>query len=927
MAKKSWRPASYANVPGMRTKALPWLLLLLSTAFGCTNTVTSAGVTGTGLTLQIQLSPPSTSVAGGNVAVTVEALTADQNIATNFVGTVHITSSDPQADLPADYTFTLADGGLKAFDASALMKTAGVQTITVQGANGETSGSAQVTIKAAAATQLRAAGFPTDAAAGQQGNLVVTAYDAYNNVADSYTGQVHVTCDSPNAWLPGAYVYNANDRGHHAFGITLRATGTWALTAQDSNTSSLNANQQNIAVAAGPPASLAVTGLPTTTPAGTAQSANVIVYDAFQNVASNFSGTIHFNTNDTLATVPTDYTFEANAGGVANFPGGFTFLTANSAENLTVSVANANVMTTSQIAVTPLQVTALALVPSPNVIAGTIFASTVKATDIYGNVVPWTGTVHFDGTDSSGSYPTDYLFTTGDHGQHQFTGVLTLLTAGAQNVIVTDNANILTPGTAHLTVAPAALHALTFGALRWVTANANFTTQLFATDIYGNAVVNFSGTINVYSANGNFIPQSYTMEQNVDGALSLSGVHFEAAGYPILNANNTVNHVVTNANFTVSAPVSFDNAQAANIVVGHPNLSVATPVCAGYSSDELWAPNGGIYVDSTGAIWLPDTANHRVVAYNSLPTINGQTPDFGLGELTLDTPSANWPGPEPANPNSMTPGSVSSNGGAGLVVVDTVNNRVLIYNSEPTSIANADTLVGQVDFTSSAAHCSPTNFNQPSDALVVGSRLFVSDTDNHRVLIWGSVPNSTLGVAASWALGQPDLSSCLAGTDANRLDHPHGLWSNGVLLAVADSDNNRVLLWNDVSNLAADGVQADIVLGQASMTTATAGTSATTMHSPYGVFGNGTSLFVADSGNNRVLVYPGIPTQSGAAASAALGQTSLNTNTAPTDNGQCWAGGNSTASTLVSPYGIGLSGTTLIVGSSGESRYLLYQSN
>ena len=929
MAKKSRCPVSYANVPGMRTKALPWILLPLLIATGCTNTVSSgggSGISGTGLTLLIQLSPPDISVAGGNILVTVEALTADQNIATNFTGTVHLASSDPQASLPAQYTFTLADGGLKSFDATAVLRTAGVQTITIEGADGETSGSAKVTVKAAAVDKLQAASFPSGLGAGQQGNFLVTAYDVYGNVADGYTGEVSIATNNPNVVLSGAHLYNANDKGTHAFGITFQKAGMWSLTAQDSNVSHLTSEQTGIDVVPGAANTLVLAGLPAVASAGTAQSANVTVYDVYQNVATNFAGTLHFTTSDAQATVPLDYTYQTADAGVAKFDQGFVFLTASTAQNLTIS-ADANLQTTGSIHVLPLAVAALAVVPSPNVVAGAAFDATVRATDMYGNVVPWIGTVHFDGSDASGTYPIDYLFTQGDHGQHQFSGVLTMLTAGAQNITATDNANALTQGTGQLAVAPAALHALTFGGLRWVTADANFTTQLIATDLYGNAATNFSGTINVYSSNGNFTPQTYTMDQNVGGVLPLPGLRFGAPGSPTLSANNTLNAVSSTAAFTVSAPVAFSMAQAANTVLGHVEFTAGSPVCGGYLSTNFWYPSGGIYVDAGGAVWLPDTLNHRVIGYNALPTAMGQVPDFEIGELSLDNAGPHWPSAEPTSPNSLSPGSVSSNGGAGLVVVDSLNNRVLVYNAEPSSTANADAVVGQANFTSSAAGCSSTTFNQPSDALVIGSRLFVSDTDNHRVLIWGNVPNGTSGVAASWVLGQPDLGTCVPGTDANQLHAPHGLWSNGVLLAVADSNNNRVLIWNDVSTLAADGVPVSLVIGQSSMTTATAGASAVAMQTPYGVFSNGTSLFVSDSGNHRVLVYPTMPTQSGAQATTALGQPDLTSHTAPVDNGQCVANGHSSATTLSTPYGIGLSGTTLIVGSVGESRYLLYPSH
>src|SRR5260370_11429818 len=50
------------------------------------------------------------------------------NLATGYRGTVHFTSSDAAASLPANYTFTSADGGSHTF--SATLNTAGTQSIT-----------------------------------------------------------------------------------------------------------------------------------------------------------------------------------------------------------------------------------------------------------------------------------------------------------------------------------------------------------------------------------------------------------------------------------------------------------------------------------------------------------------------------------------------------------------------------------------------------------------------------------------------------------------------------------------------------------------------------------------------------------------------------------------------------------------------------
>jgi streptogramin lyase len=69
------------------------------------------------------------TVTGTPFDVTVTALDPYGNTATDYRGTTHFTSSDPQAVLPADYTFTAADNGVHTFS-GVILRSAGSQTIT-----------------------------------------------------------------------------------------------------------------------------------------------------------------------------------------------------------------------------------------------------------------------------------------------------------------------------------------------------------------------------------------------------------------------------------------------------------------------------------------------------------------------------------------------------------------------------------------------------------------------------------------------------------------------------------------------------------------------------------------------------------------------------------------------------------------------------
>src|SRR5262249_48697769 len=71
------------------------------------------------------ISAPTSATAGSAFSFTVKALDGFNNLATGYSGTVHFTSTDGQAMLPADSTLASGAGTF-----SATLKTAGNQTIT-----------------------------------------------------------------------------------------------------------------------------------------------------------------------------------------------------------------------------------------------------------------------------------------------------------------------------------------------------------------------------------------------------------------------------------------------------------------------------------------------------------------------------------------------------------------------------------------------------------------------------------------------------------------------------------------------------------------------------------------------------------------------------------------------------------------------------
>src|SRR5207244_5047558 len=138
---------------------------------------------------------------------------AFSNTATGYVGTVHFSSTDASAVLPANYTFTSADAGVHNF--SAALKTAGTRSIsaadTVTGSiTGIQSG---ILVVPAAATSLAVTGYPNPATAGVTNSFLVTVKDSFNNTATGYVGTVTFTSSDPSAVLPADYTFTGSDAG------------------------------------------------------------------------------------------------------------------------------------------------------------------------------------------------------------------------------------------------------------------------------------------------------------------------------------------------------------------------------------------------------------------------------------------------------------------------------------------------------------------------------------------------------------------------------------------------------------------------------------------------------------------------------------------------------------------------------------------
>jgi hypothetical protein len=383
---------------------------------------------------------PSPTSAGTPGTFTVTAKDASGNIAMNYRGTVHFTSSDPQATLPPDYAFTAADNGVHTF--SATLKTAGIRSLTATDTvTGSITGTqTSIMVNAAAANTLLVSGYPSPVTAGTSNPFTVTAKDPYGNVAISYAGTVKFSSTDPQAGLPVNYTFVTADNGTHTFSATLKTAGTQSLTATDTANGSLTGTQGSIVVNPAAASALTVAGFPSPIAAGTPGNFMVTAKDPYGNVAPSYRGTIRFTSSDSQASLPGNYTFSAADNGMHSFSA--TLNTPGTQSITATDMANGSITgTQSGIVVTASAASSLLVAgfPSP-ITAGTPGMFTVTAKDGNGNVATgYRGTVHFTSSDPQAALPADYTFSAGDNGMHSFSA--TLNTPGTQSITATDKAD------------------------------------------------------------------------------------------------------------------------------------------------------------------------------------------------------------------------------------------------------------------------------------------------------------------------------------------------------------------------------------------------------------------------------------------------------------------------------------------------------
>jgi uncharacterized protein (TIGR03437 family) len=360
----------------------------------------------------------------------------------------------------------------------------------------------------------------------------------------------------------------------------------------------------------------------------------------------------------------------------------------------------------------------------------------------------------------------------------------------------------------------------------------------------------------------------------------------------------------------------------ADVVIGQ--LDFNSTIAYGQSSSRplsafssgLCVPSA-VAVDAQGNLWVYDSGNNRILRFPH-PMANAgkiQRADLILGQNNMVSGAANQGASAPseytlssyASGLGILQGALLFDASGNLFVADPANNRVLIFDQTTVSqqgdvgnpIANiaSKEAIGQPDFVTAAGNPGPTSGSAAYTSFIDKTKLrfptalamdsagnlFVADAIP-RVLVYpsaaqvrGGAASRMLGVPPQQQSGQPALTAIneyafgATATTSAFAGGPGALFVIADNLYVVDTYNHRILRFPPAAGWAAEAAtamspQAVAVFGQANFNTnlgngvANFVPSASSLLYPGAAAYANNELYLADSGNNRVLVFDGIAT-------------------------------------------------------------------
>jgi DNA-binding beta-propeller fold protein YncE len=313
--------------------------------------------------------------------------------------------------------------------------------------------------------------------------------------------------------------------------------------------------------------------------------------------------------------------------------------------------------------------------------------------------------------------------------------------------------------------------------------------RLFVSEQNNNRVLVFdvaSGKLNASFVLGQTTFSSVTGASGKNRLMGPIDLAFDTATNRLFVVDNGNDRVV------VYDTTALANGMNASFVIGQPDFGTTTPLT---TQNGLNNPSGVAVDSSSGRLYVSDASNNRVLVYSTLALANGMNAMNVLGQALFTTPAP----ATTQNGLSFPAGLLADVAHARLYVADESNNRVLVFNTTTlTDGMNASFVLGQGGFTTAAPATSQSGFSHPAHLAMDGpnNRLFVVDQNNNRVLLFQTSALAS-GMSASGYIGQSSWTTFAPGTSATAVSSPFGVAYDATLghLFVSDMNNHRVLIY------------------------------------------------------------------------------------------------------------------------------------
>lgn len=291
----------------------------------------------------------------------------------------------------------------------------------------------------------------------------------------------------------------------------------------------------------------------------------------------------------------------------------------------------------------------------------------------------------------------------------------------------------------------------------------------------------------------------------------------------------------------------------ADVVLGQPDFEAEGPKL-------FHLPTGVAVIE--GRLFVADAWHHRILIWNNIPHFNNQPPDEVLGQPDWESTAPNRGGKVGATGFYWPYGFAYINGW--FYVADSGNRRVLGWKGIPHDGQPPDLILGQPNAHENRENrgtgVGPDTYRWPHALAGDDKTLYVADAGNHRVL--GYSPPPLADRPADLVLGQTGFNQAFelphVPQGPRRLRFPYGIARSGQVLAVADTANNRVLLYEQLPRTGTYH-PASCVIGQTdfdgSGENRWRAVEWDTLCWPYGIWYHKDRLLIADSGNNRVMIW------------------------------------------------------------------------